>query len=50
MVRLSWLWTSSLISFQIKYRLYKSLRISILLNGYETWKLHAYTERRIQAF
>ena len=38
------------ISFQTKFKLYKSLVISILLYGCETWTLLAETERRIQAF
>jgi exonuclease III len=50
MARLSRLWTSSAISFSTKYRLYKSLVVSILLYGCETWTLLADTERRIQAF
>ena len=50
MARLSRLWTSSSIRFPTKYRLFKSLVVSILLFGCETWTLHADTERRIQAF
>ncbi|KAH3692845.1 hypothetical protein DPMN_194599 [Dreissena polymorpha] len=34
------LWTSSYISFTTKYRLCKSLVVSILLYGCETWTLH----------
>ena len=50
MARLSRIWKSNNISFQTKYRLYRSLVLSILLYGCETWTLLAETERRIQAF
>ena len=49
MVRLTRVWKSN-ISFWTKFKLYKSLVISILLYGCETWTLIAETERRIQAF
>ena len=49
MARLTRVWKSN-ISFQTKFKLYKSLVISILLYGCETWTLLAETERRIQAF
>ena len=50
MARLSRIWKSSNISFHTKYRLYRSLVLSILLYGCEAWTLLAETERRIQAF
>ena len=49
MVRLTRVWKSN-ISFQTKFKLYKSLVISILLYGCETWTLLTETERRIQTF
>jgi hypothetical protein len=48
--RLNTIWNSSSISFPVKFKLYKSLVISILLYGCESWTLTADTERRIQAF
>ena len=50
MARLNRIWKSNAISFPTKYKLFKSLVVSILLYGCETWTLHADTERRIQAF
>ena len=38
------------ISFHTKFRLYKSLVVSILLYGCESWTLLADTEKRLQAF
>lgn len=49
MASLTHIWKSDM-SFQIKYKLYRSLVISTFLYGCETWTLHAETERRIQAF
>ena len=49
MARLTRVWKSN-ISFQTKFKLYKSLVISILLYRCEIWTLLAETERRIQAF
>ena len=49
MARLTRVWKSN-ISFQTKFKLYKSLVISILLYGCETWTLLTETERRVQAF
>ena len=49
MARLTMVWKSN-ISFQTKFKLYKSLVISILLYRCETWTLLAETERQIQAF
>ena len=49
MARLTRVWKSN-ISFWTKLKLYKSLVISILLYGCETWTLLTETERRIQVF
>ena len=49
MAKLSRIWKSS-ISFFTKFLLYKSLVVSVLLYGCETWTLLADTERRIEAF
>jgi hypothetical protein len=43
------IWKSN-ISFPVKIKLYKSLILSILLYGCESWTLTANTEHRIQAF
>ncbi|XP_052234666.1 uncharacterized protein LOC127847071 [Dreissena polymorpha] len=48
--RFSRLWTSRSIIFPTKYRLHKSLVVTILLYGCDTWTLHADTKRRIKAF
>ena len=50
MTRLARVWKSNTISFPVKVRLYKSLVLSTLLYGCESWTLTADTERRIQAF
>ena len=44
------LFTVRNIRFQTKFQLFKSLVVSILLYGCETWTLMADDERRIQAF
>lgn len=49
MARLTRIWKSN-ISFNIKYQLFQSLVVSILLYGCETWTMLAETERRIQTF
>ena len=49
MARLNRVWKSN-ISFRTKYKLFKSLVVSILLYGCETWTLLAESESRIQAF
>ena len=48
--RLAILWKNKAISLPTKIRLYKSLALSILLYGCESWTLTADQERRIQAF
>ena len=50
MARLSRIWRGKTISFSTKFRLYKSLVVSILLYGCESWTLLADTEKRLQAF
>ena len=50
MAKLNKLWNSKSISFEIKIKLYKSLILSILLYGCESWTLTAETTRRVQAF
>ena len=49
MARLNRIWRSNTISFVSKFKLYKSLVITILLYGCETWILLADSEKRIQA-
>ena len=49
MAKLTRVWKSN-ISFHTKHKLYKTLVISVLLYGCETWTLHAEAERKIQAF
>lgn len=48
--RLNNIWKSNVISLPIKIKLFKSLVVSILLYGCESWTLTAETERRIEAF
>ena len=50
MTRLNNIWKSNSISLPTKLKLYKSLVVSILLYGCESWTLTADTERRIEAF
>ena len=50
MARLSRIWKSNNISFYTKFRLYKSLVVSILLYRCESRTLLADTEKRLQAF
>ena len=50
MTRLNNIWKSNSISLPTKLQLYKSLVLSILLYGCESWTLTADTERRIEAF
>ena len=45
-----WIWRCNTNSFEGKFKRYKSLVISILLYGCETWTLLADSEKRIQAF
>ena len=49
LTRLNKIWKSP-IAFATKFRLYKSLVVSTLLYGCETWTLLADSERRITAF
>ena len=50
MSRLSKMWRSKEISFPSKMKLFRSLVLSILLYGCESWTLTAELERRIEAF
>ena len=50
MIRLNGIWTSNNISFKITFNLYRSLVLSILLYGCETWKLMLNEEKKISAF
>ena len=50
MTRLSVLWINKAISFPTKIKLYKSLVLSVLLYGCESWTLTTDLERQIQAF
>ena len=49
MTRLNVIWKSNSISFPVKLILFKSLLVSILLYGCESWTLTADLDRRIQA-
>ena len=49
MARLERVWKSK-ISFPTKYKLFRSLVVSILLYGCESWTLMADTEKKVQAF
>ncbi|KAL8603954.1 hypothetical protein ACOMHN_038998 [Nucella lapillus] len=50
MEKLDTIWKSNAISLPVKIRLLKSLVISNLLYGCESWTLNAETERWLQAF
>ena len=50
MSNLQVLWKSRKISFTVKFKLYKTLVLSVLLYGCESWTLVAESERRLQAF
>ena len=50
MARLFRIWKSKEISFSSKFKLYKSLVLSIALYGCESWTLSAELEQRIQTF
>ena len=50
MIRLNIIWTSKNIGFKVKFNLYRSLVLSILLYGCETWKIMSNEEKRIIAF
>ena len=50
MAKLSKIWKSNDISFPTKMKLYKSLVLSILLYGCESWTLMAETTKRVQTF
>ena len=50
MTRLNKIWKNKNISFRTKVKLFRSLVLSTLLYGSESWTLTAETTRRIQAF
>ena len=50
MVRLEMIWRSRVISFKIKFNLYNSLILSILLYGCETWTLLEESKKLLNAF
>ena len=50
MARLFKIWQSKEISFSSKFKLYKSLVLSIALYGCESWTLSAELEKRIESF
>ena len=50
MSKLSKIWRSSSISFKTKIRLYRSLVLSILLYGCESWTLTATMSKKIESF
>ena len=50
MVRLTTIWKSTHIRFKLKYNLYRSLILSILTYGCESWTLNANKTKKIQAF
>ena len=50
MIRHNVIWTSKNISFKIKCNLYRSIVLSILFYGCETWTLMLNEEKKISAF
>ena len=48
MIRLNFIWTSKKIGFKVKFNLYRSLDLSMLLYGCETWTLMSNEEERIE--
>ena len=50
MVRLTTIWKSTHIRFKLKYNLYRSLILSILTYGCESWTLNANITEKMQAF
>ena len=50
MLNLSTIWKSRSISLRTKIHVYKSLILSIILYGYETWTLNEILEKIINAF
>ena len=49
-VRLYTIWNNKQIQFKLKYKLYRSLVLSILTYGCETWTINAAMYKKIQAF
>ena len=50
MIRLYTIWNSKLINFKLKYNLYRSLVLSILTYGCETWTISVAMQKKISAF
>ena len=50
MVRLYTIWNSKKITFKLKHNLYRSLVLSIITYGCETWTINATMQKKIQAF
>ena len=50
MIRLYTIWNSKHINFKLKYNLYRSLVLSILTYGCETWTISVAMQKKISAF
>ena len=50
MVRLTTIWNSKDIRFKLKYNLYRSLVLSILAYGCESWTISAISTKKLQGF
>ena len=50
MIRLNTTWNSKQINFELKHNLFRSLVLSILAYGCETWMIHAAMQKKIQTF
>ena len=50
LVKLENIWRSGEIDFKLKYRLYNSLVLSIMLYGYESWTLMEESKKKIRWF
>ena len=50
LIRLQTIWTSTQIGFKTKCSLYKTLVLSILLYGCETWTITEKMEKKMKAF
>ena len=50
MVRLYTIWNRKQINFKLKHTLYRSLVVSIITFGCETWTINAAMQKKIQTF
>ena len=50
MVRLYTIWNNKQLNFKLKHNLYRSLVLSILTYGCETWTINSAMQKKIQAF